>query len=232
VTAGGPALRAAIFDFDGVIVDSEPLHFRAMREALRTLGIEITEEEYYGLYLAYDDRGALRLALEHHGRVPDEATLEALLLRKQERFEAVLREVVFFPGAEVLVRGLAERMPVGIASGARRSEIEAILGAGGLKDAFSAIVGADDVTRTKPDPEPYLTALHRLAPRAPGLRPAECLAIEDSVPGILSARGAGMKVVAVAHSYPPEKLKAAHHVVRTLEGLERDGLFALFEARP
>ena len=222
-------MRAAIFDFDGVIVDSEPLHFRAMREALLSEGIRITEDEYYGLYLAYDDRGALRLALEHHGRPAEAALLDALVERKQERFEMVLRDVVFFPGAVELVRSLASRVPLAIASGARRAEIEAILSAGGLRDAFSAIVGADDVTRTKPDPEPYLTAMARLAPQAPGLRPAECLAFEDSVPGILSAKGAGMKVVAVANSYPAEKLAVAHRVVGTLEDLDGDGLEALFE---
>jgi beta-phosphoglucomutase-like phosphatase (HAD superfamily) len=111
-------------------------------------------------------------------------------------------------------------MPVGIASGALRSEIEAILRAGGLVDAFATIVGADDVHRGKPDPEPYLTAMQRLRYRAPGLQPAECLVFEDSVPGILSARAAGMTVVAVTNSYPEERLAAAHRVVDSLAGLD------------
>jgi HAD superfamily hydrolase (TIGR01509 family) len=214
-----------------VIVDSEPLHFRAMREALSTEGVLITEDEYYGRYLAYDDRGALRLALEHHRRPAGLDEVEALVERKQDRFLAVLRDVAFFPGAAELVRVLAERMPVGIASGARRAEIEAILDAGGLRDAFTAIVGADDVARTKPDPEPYLLALARLAPGAPGLSPGQCLAVEDSVPGILSAREAGMKVVGVAHSYPAGKLGVAHHVVPSLAGLQPEGLAFLFEGQ-
>jgi beta-phosphoglucomutase len=222
-------MRAAIFDFDGVIANSEPLHFRSMQAALRTEGIEITEPEYYNLYLAHDDRGALRLALEHHGRPAGPGFIDILTERKTECFEAVLRDVSFFPGAAELVRALAERMPVGIASGARRAEIEAILEAGGLRDAFTAVVGVDDVMRTKPNPEPYLTAMGRLTRQAPGLVPAQCLAFEDSVPGILSAKAAGMKVVAVANSYPPEKLKVAHRVVATLEGLESDGLLTLFE---
>jgi beta-phosphoglucomutase len=222
-------MRAAIFDFDGVIANSEPLHFRSMQEALRTEGIEITEAEYYSLYLAHDDRGALRRALEHHGRPAGPGFIETLTGRKMERFLVVLRDVAFFPGAASLVRALAERMPVAIASGARREEIDAILTAGGLRDAFTAVVGVDDVTRTKPHPEPYLTAMGRLTREAPGLLPAQCLAFEDSVPGILSARSAGMKVVAVANSYPAEKLNMAHRVVATLEGLESDGLSALFE---
>ncbi|HEY6553308.1 MAG TPA: HAD family phosphatase [Vicinamibacteria bacterium] len=229
MTVSSLAMRAAIFDFDGVIVDSEPLHFRSMQEALLTEGIEITEAEYYSLYLAHDDRGALRLALEHHGRAAGPGFIETLTERKMERFEAVLREVRFFPGAAELVRTLAERVPVAIASGARRAEIEAILTAGGLRDAFCAVVGVDDVTRTKPNPEPYLTAMGRLTRDAPDLVPAQCLAIEDSVPGILSAKTAGMKVVAVTNSYPAGKLTMAHRVVSTLEGLGDDCLDALFE---
>jgi beta-phosphoglucomutase len=91
------------------------------------------------------------------------------------------------------------------------------------------VVGVDDVTRTKPNPEPYLTAMGRLTRDAPDLVPAQCLAIEDSVPGILSARTAGMKVVAVTNSYPAGKLTMAHRVVATLEGLGDDGLDELFE---
>jgi len=222
-------MRAAIFDFDGVIVDSEPLHFRSMQEALRTEGIEITEAEYYRLYLAHDDRGALRLALEHHGRPAPPAFVDTLAERKTESFEAVLRDVSFFPGAARLVRTLAEHIPLAIASGARRTEIEAILTAGRLRDAFTAVVGVDDVMKTKPNPEPYLTAMTRLTPKAPGLEPGQCIAFEDSIPGILSAKAAGMKVVAVANSYPAEKLTVAHRVVATLEGLETSGLKALFE---
>jgi beta-phosphoglucomutase len=229
VSGSNGSPRAAIFDFDGVIVDSEPLHFRSMQDALRTEGILITEAEYYSLYLAHDDRGALRLALEHHGRPLSLAFVETLVERKAERFEAVLRDVSFFPGAAELVRALAERMPVAIASGARRAEIEAILAAGGLRDAFTAVIGADDVSKTKPNPEPYLTAMSRIAPSAPGLEPSQCVAFEDSVPGIVSARAAGMKVVAVANSYPAEKLAVAHRVVATLDGLESQELAALFE---
>lgn len=214
------ALRAAIFDFDGVIVDSEPLHFGALRDALRPEGIALDEDEYRSTYLAYDDRGAIRLALERHGMAWDGERIEAIARRKARDFERLLPEVPFFDGARELVRALAGEMPLGIASGALRSEIEAILRAGGLYDAFSTIVGADDVHRGKPDPEAYLTAMERLRYRAPGLEPAQCLVFEDSVPGILSARAAGMTVVAVTNSYPAQKLAAAHRVVDSLAGLD------------
>jgi len=115
-----------------------------------------------------------------------------------------------------------------VASGARRPEIEAILTAGGLRDHFASIVGADDVGNTKPHPEPYLRAMGNLRGRAPGLRPAECLVFEDSVPGIASALAAGMKVVGITNSYPAAKLQSAHRVVDSLEGLTTEELKSLF----
>lgn len=221
-------LRAAIFDFDGVIVDSEPLHYRSLRDALRPEGLEITPEEYVSTYLAYDDRGAIRLALEQHGERPDPARTERIAARKAEGFAAIIPEIPVFDGAPELVRALAAEMPVAIASGARHEEIEAILDGLGLRDAFLAIVGAEDAERTKPDPAPYLEATRRLAARFPGLVPAECVALEDSMPGIASALGAGMKVVGVAHSYPAPRLRAAHRVVESLVGLDASGLRGLF----
>jgi len=222
-------MRAAVFDFDGVLVDSEPLHFRALRDTLRTEGIEIVEEEYWGRYLAHDDRGALRLALEHHGERADPLRLDRLAALKVDRFGELLPEVPVFPGAAALVRSLAAEVPLAIASGARHEEVEAILGGVGLRDAFVAIVGAEDAARTKPDPAPYLEAARRLDAAAPGLAAAECAAVEDSLPGIASALAAGMRVVGVAHSYPADRLRAAHRVVESLVGLGAADLRRLFE---
>jgi beta-phosphoglucomutase len=221
-------MRAAVFDFDGVIANSEPLHFSALRDALREYGVVITEDEYYHRYLAYDDRGAIRLALQHHGVTYDLDRLDIVAVRKAEIFEELLPTIPFFPGVPELVRSLAQEIPLAIASGARREEIEAILEAGGVRDAFRAIVGAEDVSRGKPDPEPYLRAAARLLPHARDLKPEECVAFEDSMPGIAAARTAGMKVVAVTNSYPADKLTAAHRVVASLEGLDSTGLRALF----
>ena len=221
-------LRAAVFDFDGVIVDSEPLHFRSLQDALAGSGVQITLEEYWRLYLAHDDRQAIRLALEHHRQPASAGRIEAIAERKATRFSELIPEVPVFPGAPELVRALATEMPLAIASGARREEIEAILRGTGLRDAFAAIVGVEDAVRTKPDPAPYREAASRLADEAPGLVPEDCVAFEDSMPGIASALGAGMRVVGVAHSYPAEKLRAAHRVVDSLVGLGTNGLRGLF----
>jgi len=221
-------LRAAVFDFDGVIVDSEPLHFRSLFDALAADGVRITREEYWSIYLAYDDRGAIRLALEQHGEPAPPERVTRVEAAKVERFAALIPEIPVFDGAPELVRALAAEMPVAIASGARHEEVDAILRGLGLREAFSAIVGAEDAPQTKPDPAPYLEAARQLAARAPGLRPEECVAFEDSVPGIVSALGAGMRVVGVANSYPAEKLRPAHRVVSSLAGLGTTELRALF----
>ncbi|HUL80115.1 MAG TPA: HAD family phosphatase [Vicinamibacteria bacterium] len=213
-------LRAAVFDFDGVIVDSEPVHYRALREALRPEGVEITEDEYLRLCLAFDDRAAIRNALEHHGARASPDRMERVEARKVALFADMIPGIPVFAGARHLVDGLAGEVPLAIASGARHEEIEAILAGLGLRSAFQAIVGVEDAERTKPDPAPYLEAARQLAGRTPGLAPAECLAFEDSMAGIASALGAGMRVVGVAHSYPPERLRAAHHVVDSLVGVD------------
>jgi beta-phosphoglucomutase len=223
------ALRAAVFDFDGVIVDSEPIHFRSLREALLSERILITHEEYWDHLLAHDDKSSIRLAFERHGERPDAERLARVERVKVERFAELIPEVPVFPGAREVIGALAAELPLAIASGARHEEIEAILTGIGLRDAFAAVVGAEDAARTKPDPAPYLEAVLRLEGRVPGLRPAECVAFEDSLPGVLSALGAGMRVVAVAHSYPAARLRSAHRVLDSLAALETGSLGGLFE---
>ncbi len=224
------ALHAAVFDFDGVIVDSEPLHFGSLRDALLADGVSISEEEYWRVYLAYDDRSAIRLALERHGRPAPEDRVDEIEQRKVAGFAERIPQVRVFEGARELVCALAREMPLAIASGARHEEIEAILSGVGLRDAFTSIVGVEDAGRPKPDPEPYLEAARRLRLGAPGLLPRDCVAFEDSPPGIASALGAGMKVIGVAHSYPPERLATAHHVVSSLLDLASQELRDLFAA--
>lgn len=221
-------LRAAVFDFDGVIVDSEPLHFRALREALLAEGVEITREEYWDHLLAHDDAGSIRRAIERRGERLDPERLGRIEALKVERFAQLIPEVSVFPGAREIVATLAAEVPLAIASGARHEEIEAILAGIGLREAFQAIVGAQDAERTKPDPAPYLEAARRLRQQAPGLTPGECLAFEDSAPGLASALGAGMKVIGVTHSYPAAKLQAAHRVVDSLAAVQPSSLRELF----
>lgn len=222
-------MRAAVFDFDGVIMDSEGIHFRALRDALAERDLSIDETEYQERLLAYDDRTSIRLVLEARGRAFDAKLVDGLAQRKARLFEEARRQIQAFPGVRELIEALAREMPLGIASGALHAEISELLEAAGLAPYFSVVVGADDVTHTKPHPEPYHRAVHLLAQRVPGLRAEECVAFEDTVAGIASARAAGLKVVAITNTYPAAKLQSAHRVVTSLASLAPSDLLDLFE---
>jgi beta-phosphoglucomutase len=221
-------MRAVFFDFDGVLVDSEPLHYRALRESLVAEGITIDEDEYARTYLGYDDRETIRVALEIHARPSSREHVETIIARKVAGFEALLADVPFFPGARALVEALARVVPIAIVSGARRDEIERIVTAGGLRDRFTCVVSADDVRFTKPHPEPYLSALRHVQRQAADVRAEQCLVIEDSMPGVAAGLAAGMKVLAVTHTHPASRLGGAHHVVPSLAQLSPETLRGLF----
>lgn len=198
-------------------MDSEPSHFRALRDCLGHEGVEIDEEDYRTNLLAYDDHTAIRVALERAGVGVDLARIANAAERKALCYDSDIDKVEWFPGARELIGELD--CPLAIASGARRDEIERILEAAGLRKRFAALVSADDVENTKPHPAPYLTACQELATATGALAPADCVAFEDSPPGIASARSAGMRVVGVTNSYPEAKLNLAHRVIGSLEEL-------------
>ena len=212
-----PTLQALIFDFDGVIANTEPLHFAGLHQTLKEIGITLTEAEYYADYLGYDDRGCILAALAANRRPADPATVERLMTRKAHAYlESVTRHPVIFPGVPDFVRQAARSFPLAIASGALRHEIEYILETAGLRTAFAHITSAEDVTRGKPDPQPFLLALKALQERNPGLTSASCLVIEDSLPGIRGAVAAGMKVLAVTNTHTVQDLHEAHAITHRL----------------
>ncbi|WP_455244136.1 HAD family hydrolase [Petrachloros mirabilis] len=211
-------LKALIFDFDGVIADTEPLHFAGLRQTLTEIGIELTESEYYAEYLGYDDRGCFIAALTAHGRPADPDIISRLMKRKAVAYlESVKHHKVIFPGIPEFVQEAARSYPLAIASGALRHEIEYILDSAGLRKAFLHITSAEDVTRGKPDPQPFLTALKGLQQRDGGISASTCLVIEDSLPGIRSAKAAGMKVLAVANTHTVQDLHEAHAIAHSLK---------------
>lgn len=218
-------IAAVVFDFDGVIVDTEPLHLAAFRAVLEPEGIRLTDEEYWESYLGFDDRDAITAALSRAGRAVTAAAVATLMTRKAERFLALVDAgVPVFPGVDAFVRAAAARGPLAIGSGALRAEIELILERVGLRAAFEAIVSAEDVARGKPDPETYLRALAALGRRRPSLAPGDCLAVEDSAAGVRAAKDAGMRCIAVTNSSPAATLAAADLVVDSLEGVRWDAL--------
>lgn len=212
-------LRAIIFDFDGVIADTEPLHFAALRQVLASIDISLTETEYYTDYLGFDDRGCFLAALRSHQRQASLALLGELMDRKAHAYLSAVKEhLAIFPGVRELVHDATTRYPLAIASGALRNEIELILEEAGLRKAFLHITSAEDVTRGKPAPEPFLHAMAALnrQPAQPALTPDDCLVIEDSLPGIRAARAAGMKVLAVANTHTVQDLGEADAITDSL----------------
>lgn len=211
-------LRGVIFDFDGVLVDSERAHFEGFRVVLaERAGFEITFHEYTEHYLAHSDHVGMRRALEFHGRAAPEALIDELATMKKAVFADLLPRIAFLPGARELILALrGEGVPLAIASGARKQEITALLQSQDLLGAFRGIVSADDVENFKPHPEPYLRgrALIGAAGSAEGV-----VAFEDSMTGMASARAANLLVIGVTNSHPRERLGLAHRVVDSLEEL-------------
>ena len=212
-----PTLQALIFDFDGIIANTEPLHFAGLHRTLKEIGIDLTEAEYYADYLGYDDRGCILAALAANRRPADVPTVERLMKRKAQAYlESVKQHQVIFPGVPEFVRDAARTYPLAIASGALRHEIEYILEAAGLRHEFLNITSAEDVTRGKPDPQPFLLALKALQQHHAGLSADACLVIEDSLPGVRAARAAGMKVLAVTNTHTVQDLHDAHAITQSL----------------
>jgi beta-phosphoglucomutase len=215
-------LHAIVFDFDGVLADSEPLHFDAFRRVLAAHGVALTREEYDAKYLGYDDAGAFRAIYWDRGQPADAAAIEALVEEKLHVFEDVVGgRNVLFPGATECVRRLGASVPLAIASGALSQDIDLILGGTGLREAFEVVVGAEQTERSKPHPDPYALAVRLLQARGRVPTGAAavggCVAIEDSRWGIQSAKAAGLRCVAVTTSYTASELGEADLVVRSLD---------------
>jgi beta-phosphoglucomutase len=225
-------LRAIVFDFDGVIANSEPLHFRAFRDVLAGEGVTLTEADYYARYLGYDDVGVFQ-AVDAARRAWLPADIAALVARKAVRFEQLERDVsVLFPGAADAIRRAAAAVPVAIASGAIDIEIRRVLEREQLAGCFTAIVAAEDTPVSKPAPDPYRRAVALLAPACGGtLAAGDCVAIEDSLWGLQSARAAGLRTVAVTNTYHPSVFDgAADLVIESLASFDLEALSRLCRA--
>jgi len=220
------ALRAIVFDFDGVIANSEPLHFQAFRDVLSAHGLAFDERDYYARYLGFDDVGVFQTVGAERGADWTPARIGELVADKAVRLEALEHGgAVLFPGAADAIRRAAARVPIAIASGARGEEIRRVLNRENLASYFSAIVAAEDTAVSKPAPDPYVRALALLIPATgANLKGAECVAIEDSVWGLAAARSAGLKTVGVTHTYEASALTAADLVIGGLDALDIEQL--------
>jgi beta-phosphoglucomutase len=203
-------VRAVVFDFDGVIANSEPLHFRAFRDVLAERGLVITEAAYYGKYLGFDDLGTFAAIGRDQGMKFTQPQIAEMVASKAVRLEALEQTgSVLFPGARGAIERMARACPIAIASGALRAEILRVLDQEHLTSFFRVVVAAEDTPVSKPAPDPYLRAVERLSEALGGaLHPSDCVAVEDSRWGLESARTAGLRTIAVTHTYPAAQLSA------------------------
>lgn len=200
---------AVIFDFDGVLVESEPMHEWAIRESLRERGWSFSCDQFYHEIVGRGDHNAYRRIAEWNGGSLSDDQISALLKVKWELMHRGIHERRFHvqPGAAELVRQASAQMPTAVCSGSVGETVKPMLATIGLLECFRAIVTGEQV-KMKPDPEGYLTAAKRL-----GVEPSRCLAIEDTPTGIKAAKAAGMFVIGVGHTVPLEMLHEADQVV-------------------
>ncbi len=215
--------QAVIFDFDGIIIDSEPLHHRAFNRILVGMGLDFSWDHYHRDYLGYDDRDVFRERFKEAGRALDQLDIATLMEKKGAAYAELMKdgEVVPYPGVVELIRALSADRPLAICSGALLSDINPVLDILDLQSCFSTKVTADQVAISKPHPECYCEAYRRLAKRAPDrvTHPGRCVAIEDTPAGIAAARGAGLLVLAVSNTYSAARLDGATAVVDSLAAI-------------
>lgn len=202
--------KALIFDCDGVLVDTEPLHCLSWQEVFRSHGLEFSEDFIMG-FVGLSSPQTLRI-LKERGLISSDVDSDAWILEKRMLFYRFIEErMQEIPGVGAFLRKLAGRLPIAMATGSPRETYERVLRRMQWDNLFDVLVGADDVTHNKPHPEIYLIALERL-----GMDAKDCLAFEDSLPGIEAARSAGLDVVGIASSKSPDALlgQGAMAVVR------------------
>ena len=220
-------LDAYITDFDGVMVDSEPLHFRGFAAILAAENIELTWDAYSSTYLSLDDHDCLKAVASDHGCDLGEQRLSEMIEAKSRlMLELMAEDIQVFPGVKAILAAMAEAdVPLAICSGCLRAEVELSSRTVGIWDYFQTAVTARDVTHGKPDPEGYTKALGQLRKiTGRDLQAERCVVTEDSSGGVASAKAAGMRVVAVTNSYPAEALAQADRVVGSLEGLTPESI--------
>ena len=220
-------LRAVIFDFDGVITDSEILHFRAFNRVLARFGVEITMRDYYKTYLGLTDVDCFNLLISEGQLKTTKDKIEDLLKQKNEVFQELAKtEGRIIEGVHDFLKMLSQNnIPMAICSGALRPEIELILEEARLRHFFEVIVSAEQVKKGKPSPDGFLLTLRTFNKgRQAPITGIQCVVIEDSHWGLQAAKAAGMHTIAVTNSYDAEQLALAEKIVARLSDLTMNDL--------
>ncbi|HKY35633.1 MAG TPA: HAD family phosphatase [Polyangiaceae bacterium] len=222
---------ATFFDFNGVLVNDESVHFETFREVLLPLGVSLSEEDYLSRYLGYDDAGAFTAVLKDAGRTPSAAQIAELIETKRPLYMQRARAALpTFAGAAELVKRRAKAGPALVVSGALRDEVELGLELLGVRADIMTIISAEDTQACKPDPEGYLIAMRWLTERGQESQARRALVIEDSLAGVEAAKAARLACVAVAHTYSARELSGAgaDAVAQALVDIDDAFLAALF----
>ncbi|HEX8708936.1 MAG TPA: HAD family phosphatase [Pyrinomonadaceae bacterium] len=207
-------IKAIFFDFNGVIINDEPLQLEAYREVLAAEGVSLTDEDYYGA-LGMDDATFVRSFFERSGKPLTEELMQALIERKTAlQHKMIEDELPLFPGVVTFIKAAARRYQLGVVSMARRVEIDHVLVRAGLDKSFAVIVSSEMARACKPDPDCYRRGLEllnekRREERQLPLLPRECLVVEDAPPGIAAGRAAGMRTLGITNTVSEEALRAA-----------------------
>ncbi|MBI5096464.1 MAG: HAD family phosphatase [Nitrospirae bacterium] len=219
-------IRAIIFDFDGIITDSEPVHLKMFQKVLSEMGITLNARDYYEVYLGMDDKGCFTTILKSNGIGTAPLLIQSLIQKKTNYLmEYIKNDLFIYPGVVELVDSSRKDYLLAIASGALRHEIEFVLESAGIRSAFNVIVSAEDVSEGKPNPECFNKALEQLnGISEERIKRDECLVIEDSIAGIEAARAAGMRCVAVTNTYSRDRLILADRVVKELSEINLENL--------
>jgi HAD superfamily hydrolase (TIGR01509 family) len=220
-------IRAILFDFNGVIADDETPHVLCFQQALAEEGLLLTKDEYYGVYLGMDERTCAKILITARDGICDDRLLQRIMNRKAELFHTntTAHKPTLFPGVVEFVKAAKPTYRLAIVSGGRREQIDAALTGTLIKQDFELIISAEDCPIGKPDPAIYRLTCERL--NAVGaiscaITPADCLVIEDSLADIRSAKAAGMRVLALATTYPIDKLGEADAVLSSLHDITPD----------
>jgi beta-phosphoglucomutase family hydrolase len=220
-------LKAVIFDFDGVITDSEVLHLRAFNKVLAQFDFEIKRKDYYTKYLGFSDFDCYRQLIKDGLLKIDKNKIAELVEQKNQFFEELAKtDGKTIEGVCGFLAMLDENdIPMAICSGALLSEIELLLDDANLRHFFETIVSAEHVRKGKPHPEGFLRALKRLNKnRKKQISANQCIVIEDSLWGLQAAKAAKMHSIAVTNSYDAEQLQLAEKIVDKLSDLSMDDL--------
>jgi beta-phosphoglucomutase len=220
-------LKGVVFDMDGVIIESEHTHYQAICEAMGD-DMDQSYETFLTKCTGGDERFAMGRLAELSGIEYDESLFQEWSRKKAVAYRRLVSESAkAMPGAVELVCSVAEKFPVGLATGSRRSDVDAafeVLADGRLKGVFQSIVTSDDVEHPKPDPSTYARAVDGL-----GVPPQNCLAIDDSPNGVSSAKKAGMKVLGITAIHDISSLQEAEWHLHSLEEVNLEDLINLFE---